>query len=632
MFANQETSIEPHDLGSMARALIHRGPDAEGFFVEPGIALAHRRLSIIDLSGGDQPIANEDGSVQVVFNGEIYNYQELRQELVSKGHRFRTCSDTEVLVHLYEEVGSRLVERLRGMFAFAMWDRRRRTLLLARDRLGIKPLHVYRDGEKVLFGSELKAILAYPGVRREIDPKALEDYLTLSYVPGPRTIYRGIEKLPPGCLLEVSPERLNAPVVRYWRFEIAPDDRPTADEWCEEIRAKLDESVRLHTIADVRVGAFLSGGIDSSVLVALAARQSAEPIWTFSLGFAEESFSELPFARMVAVKYGTQHVEQVVTPDAVELLDELSVYYDEPFADASAVPTFLVSRLAAQHVKVVLYGDGGDEAFGGYSRYAHDLREFQLRQKLPAWIRQNAIGRLGEIWPKSDWLPRPLRWKTALTNLGLDASAAYANTMTRCRVPLRRQLIRAEIASALNGHDPLVSLRQWYESAPGADALGSMISADVGSVLPDDFLVKVDRASMACGLEVRTPLLDHEFFELAARIPSRYKVRDQVTKWIFRKAYEPELPAGLRNRPKQGFDIPLDAWLRGPLASRFEDMVLSGNSSVGGLVDQQVVRNLFAAHCSGRSRMGEVLWSLLILALWSEKYLGKVAGSSMHAG
>jgi asparagine synthase (glutamine-hydrolysing) len=621
LYADPTRAVAPGLLHALGRSIAHRGPDAEGFWSEPGIGLVHRRLSIIDLAGGDQPIANEDESVQVIFNGEIYNFQALRADLEARGHRFRTRSDTEVLVHLYEEEGDRLVERLRGMFAFALWDRKRRRLVLARDRLGIKPLYLYRDAEKLLFGSELKAILAHPGVPRRLSAGALEDYLALGMVPGRTTIFEGMEKLPSAHVLTVEPDRLRQPARRYWQLRLEPDPRPSAEEWQEAILAKIDETVRLHMIADVPVGAFLSGGVDSSVMVAASAGLTQGPLQTFSIGFAEEAFSELPYAREVAKAFGTQHVDEIVTPDAVTLLDELSHYYDEPFADSSAVPTFLVSRLAARHVKVVLSGDGGDEAFGGYSRYAHDLKEAALRDWLPGWLRRWGIGPLAGVWPKADWLPRPLRARTLLTNLALEPAAAYANTLSWCRMPLRRHLLAPDVAAELNGWSPEERIRAAYQTAPPRDALAGMIAADVDVILPDDYLVKVDRASMANGLEVRPPLLDHELLELTARIPSHFKVHRGETKWIFKRAYEKRLPAAVINRRKQGFEIPVDAWLRGPLRDTFEASVLGTSSSVQGLVNQQVIRDLFRAHERGRGRHGNVLWSLLVLARWSERYL-----------
>jgi asparagine synthase (glutamine-hydrolysing) len=623
LYAHANRPVAPEVLRAMGRGIAHRGPDAAGFWTEPGLGLVHRRLSIIDLAGGNQPLGNEDGSVQVTFNGEIYNYQALRDDLEERRHNFRTRSDTEVLVHLYEEEGERLVDRLRGMFAFALWDRPRKRLLLARDRLGIKPLYLYRDADKLVFGSELKAVLAHPGVKRELDPAGLDDYLTLGVVPGARSIFRRIEKLPAGHVLTVGPEDLGRAPRRYWQLRIEPDHGRSADDWQEAVRAKLDEAVRLHLIADVPVGAFLSGGLDSSVVVALASEKAQGPLQTFSMGFQEDSFSELPYARAVAGHFGTKHVEEVVTPDAVALLDQLTYHYDEPFADASAVPTFLVARLAARHVKVVLSGDGGDEVFGGYARYAHDLKEAAVRRWLPRWFRRGALGPLAWVWPKADWLPRPLRAKTLLTNLALDPASAYANTLSLCRRPLRRRLLAPDLLAGLNGHEPERIIRADYEAgtARSAEPLGGMIAADVGTLLPDDFLVKVDRASMAHGLEARPPLLDHELFELAARMPSCWKIHNGETKWVFKQAYRERLLAAVLNRPKQGFDVPLDAWLRGPLRPVFEASVLEPRAKIGGLIDRGTAGKLYRAHLSGVGRHGHVLWALLFLARWAERFL-----------
>jgi asparagine synthase (glutamine-hydrolysing) len=618
---------DPGALAVMARALAHRGPDAEGLWADGPAGLAHRRLSIIDLAGGDQPIANEDGSVHVVFNGEIYNYRQLRNRLEKAGHAFRTHSDTEVLVHLYEDLGEDLVHPLRGMFAFALWDARQRLLLLARDRVGIKPLYYGRHDGAWLFASEPKALLAHPGMPRDLDPAALEDYLALGMVPGGRCIFRHLHKLPPGHLLTLRPGQPTAEPRRYWRLRIEPDEKPSAEEWVEAVRAKVAEAVRVHLIADVPVGAFLSGGIDSSAVVTEAAgpvgqaSRLAGEMQTFSIGFREEAFSELPHARRIAERFGTRHVEEVVTPDAVSLLDDLSLYFDEPFADSSALPTFLVSALAARHVKVVLSGDGGDEAFGGYRRYAHDLAEGRLRKRLPGWLRRGVLGPLARAWPRADWLPRPLRAKTLLTNLALDPAAAYANTLSVCRPPLRRRLLAPDVAAALDGHDPGRSLCDEHALAPAGDDLAGMIAADTAVILPDDFLVKVDRASMAHGLEVRPPLLDHELLELAARIPSRYKVHRGQTKWVLKEAYRDRLPDDILRRPKQGFEIPTDAWLRGPLRGRFEDTVLTPGARVAGLISRPTARKLFDAHLRGTGRHGAVLWSLLVLASWAERYL-----------
>ena len=620
IYADRHRPVDPGILKAMGDSIAHRGPDAAGFWIEPGVGLAHRRLSIIDLEGGKQPLGNEDGSIQVVFNGEIYNFQSLRRELELRGHRFQTHSDTEILVHLYEEMGDRLVDRLRGMFAFALWDGSQRRLVLARDRLGLKPLYVYRDAEKLIFGSELKAILAYPNISRQVDPVALEEYLALGMVPGDRSIFQRIEKLQPAHVLTVTAEDLAHPpplLATENRAGRSAHGRRVARG--DPVQGRRD--ARLHLIADVPVGAFLSGGIDSSVIVALTAGATRGPLQTFSIGFAEERFSELPYAREIAARFGTRHTEEIVTPDSVSLVDELTHYYDEPFADSSAIPTYLVSRLASQHVKVVLSGDGGDEAFGGYSRYAHDLTEAALRRRLPGWLRRSILKPLAQVWPKADWLPRPLRAKTLLTNLSLEAGPAYANTLTLCRQPLRRRLMGADLRGTLNGHDPGILLRESFATAPQSDVLGGMIAADVTVILPDDFLVKVDRASMAHGLEVRPPLVDHELMELAARIPSRWKVHDGQTKWIFKNAYRHILPDSILRRPKQGFEIPIDDWLRRPLRPMFESAVLDRGARVADLIDQNVARRIYHSHLTRTGRQGGTLWSLLVLARWAERYL-----------
>jgi asparagine synthase (glutamine-hydrolysing) len=626
LYADPERAPASEVLEAMGQAIGHRGPDGVGFWRERGVGLVHRRLAIIDLEGGRQPLENEDGSVQVIFNGEIYNYQHLTAWLEGRGHRFRTRSDTEVLVHLYEEEGDRLVERLRGMFTFALWDRTRRRLVLARDRVGIKPLYVHRGADKLIFGSELKAILAHPELALDIDPMAVEDYLAFGLIPGPRSIYRQVEKLPPAHVWTVAPGQWQHPPRRYWQLHFEPDDRPSQAEWQEAIRAKLAESVRLHLIADVPVGAFLSGGIDSSIVVASCAGQTKGALQTFSIGFPEQSFSELPHARQVAERFQTAHTEEIVTADSVALVDELTHYYDEPFADSSAIPTFLVSRLAARHVKVVLSGDGGDEAFGGYSRYAHDLEEAAWRDRLPGWFR-TLLGPVARRWPKADWLPRPLRLKTFLTNLSLAPGPAYANTLQVCRAPLRRRLLHPDVLGHLNGHDPGAGVTDAFHTASPGDCLGGMISADLATLLPDDYLVKVDRASMACGLEVRPPLLDHELLELAARIPSHWKVHKGQTKWILKKAYEDRLPPEILRRPKQGFEMPIDLWLRGPLRQRFQESVLAAGAPCAELIDRRVAAELFGQHQRGLGQHGGVLWALLVLDAWAHRYRSALAES-----
>ena len=624
LYADAARTIDAAALTRMATRLAHRGPDAAGYWQAPGVALAHRRLSVVDLAGGDQPVSNEDGSVVVVLNGEIYNHLELRAWLCRRGHRFRTRSDTEVLVHLYEEHGAALVERLRGMFAFALWDAAARQLLLARDRVGIKPLYIYRDPGKVVFGSEIKAILEHPDVPRDIDLIAFEQYLMFGNTGGSRSIFRGIEKLLPAHVLTLTSGSLHKTATRYWRLTARPDPRPTPREWREMICAKVDETVALHLMADVPVGAFLSGGLDSSVIVASASRAAAS-LQTFSIGFEEEPYNELPYARAVAERFGTEHVEQIASSDAARLIEDLAYHCDEPFADASAIPSLMVSRLASTRVKVALSGDGGDEAFGGYSRYAGDEREAAMRRLVPRAVRRFALAPAARLWPQADWLPRMLRARTLLTNLSLDPGPAYANTVAMCRQPLRRQLLAPDVAAALEGTDPGEAIAGSYAAAAHDGPVAAMISADIAVRLPDDYLVKVDRTSMACGLEVRPPFLDHELMELAARIPPGLKVRNGVTKWILKESYEGRLPAAVRNRPKQGFEIPIHAWFRGPLREMFESAVLGSRSAATDLFDPKTVRRVYEAHLSGRARHGHVLWTLLMFSRWGARYLGREA-------
>ena len=630
IYANTKRLVAPSTLKAMGDAIAHRGPDAEGFWIGAGVGLGHRRLSIIDLAGGDQPMGNEDGSIQVVFNGEIYNFQQLRNELLAKGHRFRTRSDTEVLVHLYEEAGEQLVERLRGMFAFAIWDGRSRKLLLARDRVGLKPLYYYRDSEKMLFGSEIKAILAHPDVDRTIDPVAIEDYLAYGMIPGEHSIFRNVRKLPPGHTLVVDQDAFSCHSRRYWQLQTEVDDGRTLEDWLDALEDKITETIKAHMIADVPVGAFLSGGLDSSLVVAAVSEAGGEPVQTFSIGFHEKKFSELPYAREVAARFGTKHVEEFVTPKAAESVERLVRFYDEPFADSSAIPTMCVSEVARRHVKVVLSGDGGDEAFGGYSRYAHDLGEAAVRRWIPRWMRRCLLAPIARGWPKADWLPRVLRAKTTLTNLSLDPASAYARSLAICSPEIRRRLMAADVWARLDGYRPEDIVRQSYGDVNG-DALRGMIAADVAMLLPDDFLTKVDRASMAVGLEVRPPFVDHEFLELASRIPSKWKIRNGQKKWILKQLVQDRLPDSVVWRRKQGFEIPVDQWLREPLRELFEESVLSRSSPVATYINQRTAAELYRQHRARTGRHGSLLWALLVLGCWMKQYEGPVGASQANA-
>jgi asparagine synthase (glutamine-hydrolysing) len=620
LYRDRNREISRDTLSLMTRGIGHRGPDDHGAFVAPGVALLHTRLSIVDLAGGHQPISNEDGSIHLVYNGEVYNFAALRERLIARGHTLRTASDTETLVHLYEDHGDALVTRLRGMYAFALWDGRERRLLLARDRVGIKPLYLYRDAEKVIFASEIKAILAHPDVDDAVSPVAIEDYLAYGFIPGPQSIFRRIEKLQPASVVSLTAADLEAEQRRYWHLGITPDERPSAEEWTERLTAKIDETVKSHLMADVPVGAFLSGGLDSSLVVSAAARFTSGPIKTFSIGFSDAAHNELPYARAVSHAFGTEHVEDVVTPDAVTLLHELSYFYDEPFADSSAIPTYLVSKLAGASVKVVLSGDGADEAFGGYARYAHDIREAAVRRLMPEWARSRLLRPLADAWPQADWLPRALRAKTTLTNLAVDSGAAYANTLACCRPPLRRSLLSPGIVQRLNGHESASIVLDAHRDYEQHDALAAMLGVDTSVVLPDDFLVKVDRASMAHGLEARPPFLDHELLELAACIPSRWKVRHGQGKWILRQTAPAQMPREVLTRPKHGFEMPVSNGLRGPLRDMFSATVLSPSSSVANVIHQPTAASMFHDHVHGRREHGGALWALMVLGVWAERY------------
>lgn len=618
LYFDPHRPADTNALCRMGRAIAHRGPDGEGKFESRNVGLIHRRLAIIDLNGGQQPIASEDGAITVVFNGEIYNYQELRQRLIDRGHVFRTNSDTEVLVHLYEEHGADLVQHLRGMFAFALWDEPRRRLLLARDHVGQKPLYIYRDDEKLLFGSEIKAILAHPDVDRTIDPAAIEDYLTFGVIPGERSIFRRIRRLPAAHTLLIEDGQVR-PSRRYWQLSFDAEERGADEQWEDRIESAIHDSVRSHLVADVPVGAFLSGGLDSSLIMASLADVVVSPVQTFSIGFSERRYSELPHAAEVAEHFGTIHTEEVVTAEAVRDLEDLVRFYDEPFADASAIPTMAVTRMAAQHVKVALSGDGGDEGFGGYARYGHDLKEAALRDLLPVWFRRTVLSPFAAVWPKADWLPRPFRLQTLLQNLAADPAAAYANTVSTCRQRMRQQLLNRSFAASVEDHRP----EQFVEEAfltGHRDALSGMLAADTSFLLPDDFLTKVDRASMAFGLEVRPPLLDVRLLELAARMPSSMKIRNGSKKWILKQIFEPRLPAGLVHRRKQGFELPVDEWLRGPLKSQIHDVVLSRSHPVADYVNVDVVGRIFKQHARHTGQHGQLLWSLLVLGRWLDAW------------
>ena len=547
----------------MVAALHHRGPDDSGSFRDDLAALGHARLSIIDLASGHQPMCNEDESIWIVFNGEIYNFPELHESLVARGHRFRSRCDTEAILHLYEDHGERCVDHLRGMFAFAIWDQKRRRLFLARDRVGIKPLYYWHSGTRLVFGSEIKAILRAPGVPRRIDPEALQDYLTYLWVPAPKSMFEGILKLPAGHTAVFDEHGLR--VRQYWDLHFPEPLRDGEEALCERFLAELEESVRIHLLSDVPLGAFLSGGLDSSAVVATMARLISGPVVTNSIGFEEEAFDELEYADAVARKFHTDHHRQVVRPDAVDLVGRLAWHYDEPFADSSAIPTYCVSRMARENVTVALSGDGGDENMAGYRKYKFHQRERPVRRLVPGPLRRLAFRPLGRLYPKADWLPRVLRAKSTLQNLGLDRRRGDLPQPGRPR-PERASLalIRPEVRA--KGYDPMTVIEDHYRRCDAADPLSRELYVDIKTYLVDDILTKVDRASMAVGLEVRVPLLDHKFMEFMAAIPSGLKLRRGQGKYLFKQAVRPD-PGGRDRRPSQdGVLGPAGRLVPGPAA------------------------------------------------------------------
>jgi asparagine synthase (glutamine-hydrolysing) len=591
----------------------HRGPDEGSLHLEPGVGLGHRRLSIIDVATGQQPLFNEDGSVAIVFNGEIYNFQELVPELQALGHVFRTHSDTEVIVHAWEAWGEDCVQRLRGMFAFAIWDRNRQTFFLARDRLGVKPMYyALLDDGWLLFGSELKSLLAHGGLRRDIDPHAVEEYFALGYVAEPRTIFRQALKLEPGhslCIRRGQPQPAPRP---YWDIRFTLDQRIGVEEASEELRTRLRESVRLRMISEVPLGAFLSGGVDSSAVVATMAGLSSTPVHTCSIAFDDPAFNESQFAQMVADRYRTDHFVKTVQSDDFDLIDTLARLYDEPYADSSAIPTYRVCQLARQRVTVALSGDGGDESFGGYRRYRMHLMEERMRSRLPAGIRQPLFGVLGRLYPKADWAPRVFRAKTTFEGMARSSVEAYFHSVSILRGPMRARLFSPEFRRQLGGYDALQVFERHAAKAGTDDPLALIQYLDLKTYLVGDINTKVDRASMAHSLEVREPLMDHPLLEWLATLPSDLKVRGQEGKYLLKKAMEPQLPNDVLYRPKMGFSVPLARWFRGPLKARVRDAVLGERLLSTGWFQPGYLRELVDHHQSGARDYSAPLWTLLM--------------------
>ena len=619
LFKDPNTPIDQALLKRMCDTLAHRGPDGEGFFTAPGIGLGHRRLSIIDLEGGAQPMGNEDGQIQITFNGEIYNFKELQPALEARGHTFRTRCDTESIVHLYEEHANGCVEHLRGMFAFGIWDGTRKRLLLARDRIGQKPLYYYEDDERLVFASEMKALLQVPGIPKEVDPLSLDLFLAYQYVPHPRTIFRHIKKLPPAHLLVH--ENGHTEVRRYWDLEFDPDPEMTIADARAQLAALLEEATRLRMVADVPLGAFLSGGIDSSITVALMSRLAAEPVRTFSIGFEEQDCSEVRFARQIAKRYQTQHQEFTVRAEAAEVLPKIAWHHDEPFADASALPTYYVSKVTAEHVKVALSGDAGDESFAGYRRY----QRLQL-----AALASGTLGRVLGTSRRPPWpAPAPgeprgslfTRARRVATTFLCDPRHSYLRTVNMLDHGLRQFLYHPDFAGQLDGADANSFILDAFDKLRGDTRVGEAAAVDLVTYLPCAILAKVDIASMAHSLEVRSPFLDHKLIEFAATIPTRLKMRLFDTKFILKETFRELLPPEILGRKKMGFGIPINRWMAHDLYDFLSDHVLSEQALSRGYFRPEALKALVAEHHEGRANHGYHLWPLLMLELWHRQFV-----------
>lgn len=608
-----KTLIDAELVARMNQSQFHRGPDEGDQFIEPGVALAHRRLSIIDLSSGQQPMFSEDGNLCVVYNGEIYNFRELAERLKTLGYRFRTHCDTEVILYAWMHWGEQCVDHFRGMFAFAVYDRKRGSLFLARDRLGIKPLfYTLLRGDQLVFGSELKVLLAHPDLPREMDLEAVEEYFSFGYIPEPRTILKGVYKLPPGHTLLLERGKPIAKPRQYWDVSFSPLEPRSEADFCEELLHRMREAVDIRLVSEVPLGAFLSGGVDSSAIVAMMAGLQSEPVNTCAIGFDVAEFDETDYARQVARQYQTNHLERSVSSDDFDLLDTLADLYDEPYADSSAIPTYRVCQLARERVTVALSGDGGDENFAGYRRYRWHMNEEQVRQRLPLSLRKNVFGALGKIYPKADWAPRIFRAKTTFESMARTSVEAYLHSVSLTSDAMRAQMFSRELLNDLGGYRSAEVFERHASQCPSQDPLSLIQYLDMKTYLVGDILTKVDRASMAHSLEVRVPLLDHEFVDWVSGLPPQLKLKGQEGKHLLKKSLEPHLSNEVLYRDKMGFGVPLGNWFRGPLKNRLRESIVEGGLASSGLFDAAYLRQIVDDHQSGRREYSAPLWSLLM--------------------
>ncbi|MCA1631864.1 MAG: asparagine synthase (glutamine-hydrolyzing) [Acidobacteria bacterium] len=614
-------SVDEGVLASMCEAIRHRGPDEDGFYLRESVGLAMRRLAIIDLAGGQQPIANEDGTAWIVFNGEIYNYLELRAKLEKLGHRFRTDSDTEAIVHAYERYGADCPRHLRGMFAFAIWDERKGELFLARDRVGKKPLlYALTPAGDLVFGSEFSALLRHPQVSREVDYEAIHHYLSFMCVPAPLTAFRAIRKLEPGHTLRFA-RGGEIKIERYWEPDFNRKEKWTEEEAGERAVEVLREAVRVRLMSEVPLGAFLSGGIDSSAVVALMSEESSEPVKTFSIGFEEQDFSELHHARRVAERVGADHHEFVVRPDAMEVLPTLVEHYGEPYADSSAIPTYYVSRETRRHVTVALNGDGGDECFAGYERYAA-MRLAETYRRVPSALREGVIRQLVELMPASETRRSRVRdVKRFARAASLPAVERYLRWISVFDADAKDSLYTDEFRARMRPHRAADFIAPWFARANGAGIVDAALLADTMTYLPNDLLVKVDIASMANSLEARSPFLDHHVIEFAASLPESLKLRGRTTKYLLKKVLRKLVPVENLERRKQGFGVPIGHWFRGEMKGFLRDVLLTEKSLNRGLFKPDAVRRLVEDHVAGRADHSHRLWTLLMLELWFNRFI-----------
>ncbi|MCM2681476.1 XrtA/PEP-CTERM system amidotransferase [Echinimonas agarilytica] len=608
--SRRDPVIDQDLLAKMTREQSHRGPDDEGFFVAPNIGLAHRRLSVIDLAGGHQPIFSQDGNIVTVFNGEIYNYRELRTELQEQyGFRFVTSSDTEVIVYAWLAWGESCVERFRGMFTFAVWDKLKKTLFIARDRLGIKPLfYTQLSNGQLYFASELKVILAHPELDKEIRPSAIEDFFGLGYIPEPDTIFKNVHKLPAGHTMFLQADK-RPRISQYWDVP-SSDPELSEKEAQEEIMERIKEAVQIRMVADVPLGSFLSGGVDSSAVVAMMAQSQDAPITTCSIGFDSPEFNETEFAQQVADRYKTDHHVQVVDSNDFSIIDRLIDLYDEPYGDISALPTYRVCELARKHVTVALSGDGGDEIFAGYRRHKFHMAEEKLRSKMPYSFRKAVFGPLGKLYPKADWAPQIFRAKTTFQSLAMDSASAYCHSVSKISDANRSKLYSQSLKNKLNGHHMSSHFTKYAEQAPTDDPLKMVQYLDLKTWLVDDILTKVDRASMAHALEVRVPLLDHKLIEWAWRIPSSMNLKDGEGKALFKKQLEPHVPHDTLYRKKMGFSVPVSKWFRNELKGELSKRLLSERMLDSGHFQADTIKKAIADHQSGVANNETMLWQL----------------------